>query len=624
MYSKYQSIAYRKDIDGLRALAVLSTIAYHAFPNFASGGFIGVDIFFVISGFLITKIIIENLASNSFSFAEFYSRRIRRIFPALFLILVTCYAFGWYALYASEYKKLGLHIAAGAGFVQNFVLLNEIAYFEKNVDTKPLIHLWSLSIEEQFYLLWPAIIWILYKTRINLFGAVLCLVLISFSINIYSIQSDPINAFYSPLSRFWELLVGALCACFSFRNSQDIRQLSQTNLNLFSYIGMLLITIAIFLISAKNSFPGWWALLPTIGTALLISATSEASVNKVFLSNNVMVWLGVISYPLYLWHWILLSFGQIITTGKLSDLYKITLIATAIGLAFLTNRYWECLFRHKGKKVVIFLITTMTLIGYQGWSAYIRDGLDFRHRNILDINGGVLSHNDIECEKKLYSYETFFCKLSYVGQQSIETVLIGDSVAHNSFPGLERYYLSNKKSFVMMGWPGQLPFLQLPYHENYSIESSEKMNRLIVGLSHDENIREVILGMHDIDLNNLQKFQLEKTIEYLISNGKKVILIGPPPPLSFNPIECIGMPPFRPIHNKECIQNVNDIRPEYLNSRIKLKKIAENSNIKFFDTYQQICINNACSVKMENGLVYRTKSYLTISGSQKVFQKFNQ
>ena len=143
---------YRPDIDGLRALAVLSVVAFHAFPNVISGGFIGVDIFFVISGFLITTIILENLRSGSFSFIEFYSRRIRRIFPALFLVLLTCYAFGWFALYASEYKQLGEHIAAGAGFLQNFVLWSESGYFDNSSDTKPLLHLWSLAIEEQFYI----------------------------------------------------------------------------------------------------------------------------------------------------------------------------------------------------------------------------------------------------------------------------------------------------------------------------------------------------------------------------------------------------------------------------------------------------------------------------------------
>ncbi len=145
-------IKYRKDIEGLRALAVLLVIGYHAFPRVFTGGFIGVDIFFVISGFLITKIILENLEKNSFSFIEFYSRRIRRIFPALLLLLFVCLGFGWFALYATEYKRLTEHIAAGAAFVQNFVLLKESGYFEKSIDTKPLVHLWSLSIEEQLTL----------------------------------------------------------------------------------------------------------------------------------------------------------------------------------------------------------------------------------------------------------------------------------------------------------------------------------------------------------------------------------------------------------------------------------------------------------------------------------------
>jgi peptidoglycan/LPS O-acetylase OafA/YrhL len=623
MYSKYHSITYRKDIDGLRALAVLSTIAYHAFPNLVSGGFVGVDIFFVISGFLITKIILENLESNSFSFREFYFRRIRRIFPALFLVLITCYGFGWFALYASEFKGVGEHIAASAGFVQNFILINEIAYFERSVDTKPLIHLWSLAIEEQFYLLWPAMIWILYKARINLLVAILILVLISFSINIYSIKSDPITTFYSPLSRFWELLVGALWACISLRNSQEVKQFSQAVLNIFSWVGLLLIAIAIFWISRNNSFPGWWALLPTIGATLLILANSEASVNKSFLSNNVMVWLGVISYPLYLWHWILLSFGQIVSAGKLSDFYKIVLILFAIGLAYLTHRYWESLFRYKGKKVAVLLIALMTLIGYQGWSVYVRDGLDFRHKYILDLHGGRPSHTDKACLQEFADYQPTFCKLFYL-DKNVGVVLIGDSIAHNYFSGLEHYYSNIGKSFAMIGWPGTQPFLKKSEAENYSLETGHKMNQLIIGLAHDKSVKTVILGFRETAVNNLEKAQLERTIKFFRDNGKQVIFISPPPILSFEPIECTGMPPFRPILNQECTQLVSDINAQFFIARIELKKIVENSNIKLFDTYDQICIDAECPLRIEGGLLYRNKGYLSVAGSKKVFEKFTE
>ena len=623
MYLKYHSITYRKDIDGLRALAVLSTIAYHAFPNVVSGGFVGVDIFFVISGFLITKIILENLESNSFSFGEFYFRRIRRIFPALFLVLVACYGFGWFALYASEFKGVGEHIAASAGFVQNFILLNEIAYFERSVDTKPLIHLWSLSIEEQFYLLWPAVIWILYKARINLLGAVLILLLISFYINIYSIKFDPITTFYSPLSRFWELLLGAFWACISLRKSQELKQLSQAVLNVFSWAGLLLIAIAIFWISRKNSFPGWWALLPTIGATLLILANSEASVNKLFLSNNVMVWLGVISYPLYLWHWVLLSYGQIISAGKLSDFHKIALILVAIGLAYLTHRYWENLFRYRGKKVALLLIALMTLIGYQGWSAYVRDGLDFRHKHILDLYGGRPSHIDTACLQEFADYQPTFCRLSYL-DKNVGTVLIGDSIAHNHFSGLEHYYLNIGKSFAMIGWPGTQPFLKKPESENYSLETAHKMNQLIIGLAHNKNVKTVILGFRETAVNSLEKVQLERTIKFFKDNGKQVIFISPPPILSFEPIECTGLPPFRYIINQECTQLVKDINAQFFIARIELNKIVENFNIKLFDTYEQICIDDKCPLRIEGGLLYRDKAYLTVNGSKKIFEKFTE
>ena len=156
---------YRPDIDGLRAIAVLSVVGFHVFPYWINGGFIGVDIFFVISGFLISTIIIGSLERNSFSFVEFYARRIKRIFPALLLVLSACFVFGWFALLADEYKQLGKHIAGAASFILNFLLWNESGYFDTTAETKPLLHLWSLGIEEQFYIIWPFFLWFAWKQR---------------------------------------------------------------------------------------------------------------------------------------------------------------------------------------------------------------------------------------------------------------------------------------------------------------------------------------------------------------------------------------------------------------------------------------------------------------------------
>lgn len=212
---------YRSDIDGLRAIAVLLVVGFHAFPHWVKGGFIGVDIFFVISGFLISSIILGNLESNTFSFTEFYSRRIRRIFPALLVVLTTCFTIGWFVLFADEYKLFGKHMAAGAGFVSNLVFWDESGYFDKAAETKPLLHLWSLGIEEQFYIAWPVLLWVAWRLHFNLLAMTLAVAAVSFFLNTKGIRTDAVATFYSPQTRIWELLTGSILAWFSLNRKNE-------------------------------------------------------------------------------------------------------------------------------------------------------------------------------------------------------------------------------------------------------------------------------------------------------------------------------------------------------------------------------------------------------------------
>ncbi|MEI7824499.1 MAG: acyltransferase [Chlorobiaceae bacterium] len=206
---------YRPDIDGLRAVAVLAVVGFHAFPSWLMGGFVGVDVFFVISGYLISTIIFNNLDKGTFSFSEFYARRIMRIFPALILVLFACLAFGWFALLSDEFNQLGKHIAAGTGFVSNLVLWRESGYFDNSSGTKPLLHLWSLGIEEQFYIVWPLVLWFAWKRKFNLLTITVLVTIFSFLLNIKGIKQDAVATFYSPQTRFWELLCGSLLAWFT-------------------------------------------------------------------------------------------------------------------------------------------------------------------------------------------------------------------------------------------------------------------------------------------------------------------------------------------------------------------------------------------------------------------------
>lgn len=352
---------YRPDIDGLRAIAVLAVVAFHAFPNWIKGGFIGVDVFFVISGYLISTIIFENLDKGTFRFSEFYARRIKRIFPALILVLVACFIFGWFSLLADEYKQLGKHVAAGAGFISNIVFWSEAGYFDNAADTKPLLHLWSLGIEEQFYIIWPLLLWFAWKRKFNLLTITVIITIVSFVLNIKGVNQDSVATFYSPQTRFWELLTGSLLAWLTlykidaftnikikieawlfrivYNEKQDAD--GKTLSNVLSFVGLLLLIIGFWRINKELSFPGKWALVPVLGAVSIITAGFKAWVNRTILSNKVVVWFGLISFPLYLWHWPILSFGRIIYFDIPPLKFRILAVATSILLAWLTVRFIE-------------------------------------------------------------------------------------------------------------------------------------------------------------------------------------------------------------------------------------------------------------------------------------------
>jgi peptidoglycan/LPS O-acetylase OafA/YrhL len=371
---------YRPDIDGLRAIAILAVVGFHAFPEWVHGGFVGVDIFFVISGFLISSIIFGNLEKNTFNYRDFYARRIKRIFPALILVLATSYAAGWYLLLPDEFKQLGKHIAAGAGFVSNLVLWNEAGYFDNASSTKPLLHLWSLGIEEQFYIFWPLLLGLVWRYRLNFLAITILIAVASFAVNVLTVASNQVADFYSPLSRFWELMTGGVLAYLTLHKPHHLPK----NTNTQSIIGLLLIVVAAASINQASAFPGWWALLPTAGAFLLISAQPTAWVNRHLLGNRVLVWIGLVSYPLYLWHWTILSFLRITESGIPSVKVRIAAVLASLFLAWLT--YWALekpvRFRANGNWIIAVLCALLALIALAGFNAYQRDGLGFRMMKI--------------------------------------------------------------------------------------------------------------------------------------------------------------------------------------------------------------------------------------------------
>jgi peptidoglycan/LPS O-acetylase OafA/YrhL len=385
--------AYRKDIDGLRAVAVLAVLGFHAFPERVPGGFVGVDVFFVISGYLISTIILGNLRAGRFSFADFYARRVRRIFPALGLVLAACLAIGWFVLLADEYEQLGKHVVAGAGFVANLLLWHESGYFDVDSALKPLLHLWSLGVEEQFYLVWPLALWIGWRARWNIGLLTWGILLGSFAWDVVLVRTDPTAAFYSPGARFWELMLGALLAHWTVaRDARDgaiapRRWLPTTwhatlqdipwVRNLLSLLGIGMIAAALVFLTPDQPFPGWRALPPALGALLLLMAGPKAACNRWLLSNRAMVFVGAISYPLYLWHWPLLAFARI-REGEVPDTaVRAGLLALSFVLACATWRLVENPIRfggHRRAKVAV-AVTAMAVVAIAGAATLQQQGV---------------------------------------------------------------------------------------------------------------------------------------------------------------------------------------------------------------------------------------------------------
>ena len=392
--------SYRPDIDGLRALAVAVVLIFHAFPSRLPGGFVGVDVFFVISGYLISGIILKALAEGRFTYAHFYARRIRRIFPALTVVLAAVMAAGWFLLYADDYAGLGRHAAAGAAFASNFAFWRESSYFDVAADLKPLLHLWSLGVEEQFYLVWPLVLvtasrWRLGRRRLGEVGrgplaATLVIGTMSFLVAIWTVRIDRTAAFYAPWNRFWELLAGATLACIeadAVFESWKQRLLSRSWLpDVAAIIGLLAIAAGVSLIDSTRVFPGLWVMLPVGGTVLLVLAGRRAWVNRAILSQPIVVWIGLISYPLYLWHWPLLSFARIVEGGVPSASLRLTLLGASVGLAWATYQAIErpVRFGSRVPAAVPALAIAMSVVCAAGAIVYSYGGLIDRPINRND------------------------------------------------------------------------------------------------------------------------------------------------------------------------------------------------------------------------------------------------
>jgi len=660
-------MSYRPDIDGLRAIAIVSVVLYHAFPALVPGGFVGVDVFFVISGYLISGLIFEAVEGRQFSFGDFYARRIRRIFPALIVVLGAVYAFGYLTLRADEMERLGKHIAAGAGFASNFVLWHEAGYFDISAEAKPLLHLWSLGIEEQFYLFWPMFVYGAYRLRLGGFWPATGILLLSFSLCAYQTHTDPVAAFYSPATRMWELMAGGILAHLAL-HSAGRGPPNPIWSNARSAVGVAVLGCAIALIDSNRQFPGWWALLPATGTMLVISAGSQAWLNKHVLSAKIAVWVGLISYPLYLWHWPILSYSRILHSRGLPLAWLLIAIATSVVLAALTYWFVErplrfgLPFGRSRQVLVAVLCTLMIAVGLAGRYAFRHHGLEYRDANAAvraaterygeDFKTkDIIWRNDNTCRQLLGISPL---KNEYCAATSAEPdiLIMGDShaISLNSAIRMHRVRLNA----IVVAEEGCLPF-ETPMNHGPSDPARDKNCAQISehGLEiarRFESIQTVILNSRDtVYLANRFSGPDDETdrrlydwlpdgsggfvldnarslvkgygtlIETFHAMGKHVVLVLDNPALiTFDVAACVF-----PRRNQTpvCSLPRSIVTAYEADYRELLKQIRDlHPYVDVIDTTPLFCDAESCFAKDDWHLYYFDQNHLSISGSEKVLR----
>ncbi len=456
------SIQYRKDIDGLRALAVIPVVLFHSGFPFFEGGYVGVDIFFVISGFLITSILMRQLNQGAFSIANFYERRIKRIFPALFTVLLVSSIVAIWLMLPGEFKQFKQSMVSALFFFSNYFFMFDVGYFADPAETKPLLHMWSLAVEEQFYVLFPVYLFLAFKYFRKYLGIVtLLLFLLSFIYSVVLVEYRPGDAFYSTPVRAWELMIGSLLAIYPNRSLLAHKNVA----NALSLSGLLLIIYAVVFFDKTTPFPGYMAMIPVMGSALILFAAHHQG-NYVgrLLSTPVFRFFGLISYSLYLWHWPVLAFARLYSLGSHPDDLMPMLLVLMIVLSFLSWQFVEKPFRsgqllnpnskvllnrYSGSLLVLFV--TLTALAFSDYRRAVkREHRSHREARVLskpmELN---------QCDHyKGSSRNLNLCFIGDVNNPEISFAMLGDSHAFALMPGVYDSAQSHGKKGIFIGSGG--------------------------------------------------------------------------------------------------------------------------------------------------------------------------
>jgi peptidoglycan/LPS O-acetylase OafA/YrhL len=632
---------YRPQIDGLRAVAVVPVILFHAGFTSFRGGFVGVDVFFVISGYLITTIILAELEQGRFSLVGFYERRARRILPALFLVTLTCVPIAWFWLLPGDMKDFSQSLIAVSALASNILFWVESGYFDAASETKPLLHTWSLAVEEQYYLLFPPFLMLLWRLGKRWILVSLGLLFItSLAVAQWAVSARLAAAFYLLPTRGWELLMGAFAAFYLSHPHR--KECSKGLSEVGGWLGVALILYAVFAFSNATPFPGLYAVVPTLGTVLIILfATQRTTVGSLF-GNKVFVGVGLISYSAYLWHQPLFAFARQKSLLEPGPIVLGVLSCVSFVLAYFTWRYVETPFRRKDycSRARIFsyaLIGSLLFISC-GAIGILTDGVILGRNNarqFVDLHKRMMSNYGLSAECEGDYNESLDCRTN----DAPEVLLWGDSFAMHLAQGL---LASNPQIKLVQKTVSECgPFLDIataPQTRLWSEKCLAINDKVFEFLRKSPSIKYVVISSTFSHFVSEDSFVLTKngsilpgktvaldamvsTVQRIKALGKTPVIFSPTPQNGQNIGRCLGKASFFGEDMGYCDVKISDFPKRQLDVWNFLKAVENFASVVWLSDF--LCSSEGCKASFDDVFVYRDWGHLSSEGSAYLGKKMD-
>ena len=636
---------YRPEIDGLRALAVVPVIFYHAGIHGFGGGFVGVDVFFVISGYLITQILVSDLEQGTFSIARFYERRARRILPALFFVMMVCTPLAWWMMDPALLKGFAETVVAVSVFASNVFFARTTNYFADGADENPLLHTWSLGVEEQFYLVFPLLLlacWRLGRRRV--IALMVLIGVASFVLSDHASFEKPVANFFLAPYRAWELLIGVVLELASTSAPVHTR-VGRFPRELLAAAGLMLVVAAIASYGSGTRFPGRYAIVPTFGTALVLAfGESNTAVGR-FLSSKALVGIGLVSYSAYLIHQPLLAFAKILCVDTPPRALILSLVAASLPLAYLSWRFVESPFRRRevfsARAIFRFAITGSVAFMTFGVGRYWMDRdnhLSYARRTNYGLSGRCEFGDHFEPIPECITAEH---PEVLVWGDSYAMHLVGGLLASDSTLGLVQATKS-----VCGPVLGAAPFSRVDRESTMKWSNGcNSFNRSVLDyIARTPSISVVLLASpfdqyvngdhYDLVTQDrvaraspsLAVERLRATVEALRQFGKRVVLVAPPPAGRFNMGLCaerltLGLPIAGPARN--CRIDRRDYIERRGPSLELVEAVGKAIDVPILDFSEQLCDRSACETLLGGVPVFRDGGHFSYAGIALLGRRMN-